>query len=51
MEYANKIGYPYIIVIGIKEVETSKFNLKNMKTGEEIPLTIEEIIAKIARNK
>lgn len=47
MEYANKMGYPYIIVVGAKEVESKQFNLKNMKTGEETPLSIEQIIYKL----
>jgi len=43
LEYANSLGIPYTIIVGPKEVESDKFKLKNMKTGEETELSLEKI--------
>jgi histidyl-tRNA synthetase len=43
LDYANSLGIPYTIIVGPKEVESNKFNLKNMKTGEETELSLEKI--------
>lgn len=45
--YANNLEIPYVIVIGEDEVETRKYTLKNMVTGEQEMLTIDEIISKV----
>lgn len=42
-KYADKLQIPYVIVIGENEIAENKFKLKNMETGEEKELTIEEI--------
>ena len=42
-KYADKLQIPYVIVIGENEIAENKFKLKNMATGEEKELTIEEI--------
>ena len=47
LNYANKLGVPYVILIGSEERETNILTLKNMKTGEQFKLTIEDIIKKI----
>lgn len=44
MTYANKIGVPYTIVIGEEEVESKVLSLRNMKTGLEDKLSVENII-------
>ena len=44
LDYANKQGIPYVIIIGDKEKKENKYKLKNMETGEEQLLSIEEII-------
>ena len=45
--YANKLEVPYVIVVGEEEEKTGKYALKNMETGEQEVLTIEEIVEKI----
>lgn len=35
MTYANKLGIPYVIVIGSEEVSSGRFQIKNMATGEQ----------------
>ncbi|WP_353092529.1 histidine--tRNA ligase [Tissierella praeacuta] len=42
--YADKLNIPYVIVIGQEEVENKAYSLRNMKTGEQESLSIEEII-------
>lgn len=47
MKYADKLKIPYVIIVGEEEIETKILTLKNMKTGEQKKLTIEEIINEI----
>ena len=47
MEYANKIGVPYLIIIGEEEVNTKKYALKDMTSGEQFCFTVNEIINKL----
>ncbi|NLV89502.1 MAG: histidine--tRNA ligase [Tissierellia bacterium] len=42
--YADKLNIPYVVVIGQEEVETNTYSLRNMKTGEQTRLEIEELI-------
>lgn len=44
-EYANKKGIPYVLIIGENEVQSGKYGLKNMLTGEQISLDIAQMIA------
>ncbi|MDC0230546.1 histidine--tRNA ligase [Aureispira] len=44
MKYANKVGVPYVVIIGSQEIESGKLGFKNMINGEQTSLTIEEII-------
>ncbi len=45
--YADKLGIPYVIVVGEDEVKLGKFKLKNMETGEQAELELEQIIEKL----
>lgn len=47
MEYANKLGIPFIIVIGEDEIGSGKLKLKDMATGIQEELTGSEIINKL----
>ena len=44
LKYANKIGAKYMIVLGDDELDTNKANIKNMATGEETPIQLNEIL-------
>jgi histidyl-tRNA synthetase len=44
MKYANKVGVPYVVLIGSQEMESGLLGFKNMVTGEQSSLTIEAII-------
>jgi len=47
MKYANARSMPYMVIIGEDEMESGKLTFKNMNSGEQEKLTIEEIISKI----
>lgn len=49
LTYANKLGIPYVIIIGSEEMETGLLALKNMKTGEQHKLSIEDIVQEIKK--
>ena len=42
MSYANKINVPYVIVIGEDEVLNKKVQLKNMETGDNTEIDIDD---------
>lgn len=43
LEFANNQGIPYVLVIGPKEIKEGKVSVKNMKTGKEQKVKIDEI--------
>lgn len=47
MKYANKWRIPFVIIIGEEERRTGLYSLKNMKTGEQSNLSLEDTIAEI----
>lgn len=46
-KYADKLQIPYVIVIGEDEIANNVVTLKNMQTGEQETISIEEAINKI----
>lgn len=42
MKYADKIGANFVMVLGDNEIESGKANIKNMKTGEQIEVSLDE---------
>ena len=44
MKYANQKQIPYVLLIGEEEMNTGKLTLKNMISGEQQKMEIEEII-------
>ena len=45
MEYANRRGIPYVVIIGSEELQRSVATLKNMCTGEQREVSFDELIA------
>jgi len=43
MKYANKIGAIHSVIIGADELATGKANIKNMETGEQTEISLNEI--------
>tara|TARA_X000000368_G_scaffold412776_1_gene399702 strand:+ start:55 stop:1401 length:1347 start_codon:yes stop_codon:yes gene_type:complete len=48
LQYANKNDIPYVIIIGEDEVTSKLFTLKDMETGSQEKLGIDEIISKVS---
>ncbi|HUM88510.1 MAG TPA: His/Gly/Thr/Pro-type tRNA ligase C-terminal domain-containing protein, partial [Prolixibacteraceae bacterium] len=48
MEYANRKQIPYVILAGETEISDGKLTLKNMLTGEQSLLSVDEIISLLA---
>ena len=46
-KYADKLSIPYVIVIGEEEIAKNVVTLKNMETGEQNTISLEEAITKI----
>lgn len=46
MKEADRREFPYVLIVGENEVKEKKYAFKNMKTGTQDMLTIEEIIKK-----
>jgi histidyl-tRNA synthetase len=47
LEYANKKLVAFTLVIGSEEIESGSLALKNMATGDQEKLTLEQIISKL----
>jgi histidyl-tRNA synthetase len=44
LDYADRKNIAYVVLIGSDEIQSGKLTLKNMKTGEQQKLSIDEII-------
>lgn len=43
-KYADKLNIPFVVVIGEDEIANNSVSLKNMQTGEQLQVSIEEAI-------
>lgn len=43
MNYANKLGFENVILVGEDEVKNNELIIKKMTTGEEVRLDIKEL--------
>lgn len=44
LEYADSLGIPFVLIVGMKELQTKKFKLRDMRKKIEKELEIEEIV-------
>ncbi len=44
MKYANARQVPYVVLVGKEEMDTNQLSLKNMETGEQEKVRMEELI-------
>ena len=51
MTYANKLGVPYIVLLGDDEIAQGKCSVKDMRTGEQVTVTPAEAAALILADK
>ena len=47
LDYVNKMGIPYALIIGEDELKVSKFSLKDMEKGSEEKLSVPGIVKKL----
>ncbi len=47
MTYANNKNIPFVVLVGADEMQSGKLTVKNMQSGEQEKLTIDEIIEKM----
>jgi len=47
MQYASRLGIPYVIIIGEDEVKNNVYALKDMQKGEQIIVTYDELLEKL----
>ena len=47
LQYANALGIPYAIIIGEKELQKKKVTLRNMETGDELLLSVKDVVKKL----
>lgn len=47
MTYADAKAIPFVAIIGESELNDGTVTLKNMKTGDQAPLTVDEVIARL----
>ena len=51
MVYANKLGVPYIVLLGDDEIAAGKCSVKDMRSGEQVTVSPEEAAAIILADK
>ncbi len=47
LDFANKKGIEYTIIVGSEEINTGRLALKNMNEGKQETLTVEEVIQRL----
>lgn len=47
MIHANKRNIPFVVLAGEEEMKQQKFTLKNMKSGEQLQLSLDELVQKL----
>jgi len=47
MHYADKNQIPFVVIAGDEEMKNNQFTLKNMKTGQQESLSLEDVVGKV----
>ena len=50
LDYADRKNIPFVVLIGSEEMQSGQLTLKNMKTGEQQKVNVEEIIKLVTNN-
>ena len=48
MTYANRRDIPFVVLVGSKEIEEENYTLKNMKTGDQQSVNLNDLIATVS---
>ncbi len=44
LSYADSLGIPHVLIVGEEEVSSEKFTLRDMKSGEQLRLSLDELV-------
>jgi histidyl-tRNA synthetase len=47
ISYANTIGASHVVIVGKNELDAGKVALKDMRTGEQVMVTVEEVAGRL----
>jgi len=47
IQYADKKGIPFVIIVGEEEMKNQNYTLKNLNSGEQITMNLESLIEKL----
>ncbi len=50
MTYANKRAVPYVVLVGDEEITSNTYTLKNMNTGDQNKVTLEDLLLKTRKS-
>ncbi|MFH4968036.1 histidine--tRNA ligase [Gaetbulibacter sp. M240] len=48
MNYANKRNIPHVVIVGEEELQSNRYALKNMRTGDQEKVSLETLISKVS---
>ncbi|WP_417290113.1 histidine--tRNA ligase [Corallibacter sp.] len=48
MNHANKRNIPYVVIVGEKEIETNTYALKHMASGEQLSVTLTQLVSQLS---
>ncbi len=48
MQYANDKAIPYVVIIGDDEMQSGLLSLKNMQSGEQVKVSVSDLISKLS---
>jgi len=51
LEYASALSIPYAVIVGENELKQNKVMLRNMDSGEQLLLTVKDVVQKCKRSK
>ena len=49
MSYADKIGVPFVVLLGEDEIAAGELSVKDMRSGEQVKLSPDEAAAYMAK--
>ena len=51
LDYANSVGFSYVVLIGEDEIKAKKVTLRDMKTGKQESLSFGEVLKRFKQNE
>ncbi len=51
LDYANALGIPFALIVGKKEIASEKYILKDLQSGEQKELSVEQAVKQVLKSK